>query len=135
MSQMTARDGLNEVDQALFPARSELLTLHQLRQQETITPKRVQQETTLVHYHGADRELGEGRSATWWTTTDQANIFQSVEDVQRGLALPPECGHRNAVSVAKIPKGTEVEAFSGSAASPPSQSMGVSPGWFKSNKI
>ena len=81
-----------------------------------------------MQYHRADRELGQGRSAIWWTTTDQANIFTEIEDVQRGLALPPEWGPRNAASVAKIPNGAEVEAFVGEAAPKPSESMGVLPG-------
>lgn len=39
----------------------------------------------------------------------------TVDSVRNGLALPPGWGPRDAVSVARIPKGTEVEFFHGTA--------------------
>ncbi|HCU65778.1 MAG TPA: hypothetical protein DF774_08465 [Rheinheimera sp.] len=70
----------------------------------------------LVQFHRSDRELGKGRSAAWWTTPDQANVFKSIDDVRQNLALPPNWGPRDAVSIAKIPKGAEVEYYLGTAA-------------------
>jgi len=43
----------------------------------------------LVQYH-ADSALGDGRSAKWWTTTDQANSFTTLDEMMQSLALPPE---------------------------------------------
>ena len=68
----------------------------------------------LVSYHG-DVPLGEGRSAKWWTSTDQANAMTTIDDVHQGLALPYEWGARDAVSVIKILKGTNITAYKGRA--------------------
>jgi hypothetical protein len=72
-------------------------------------------DLVLVQFHRSDRALGQGRSAAWWTTPEQANVFNTVGDVRQGLALPPGWGPRDAVSVARIPNGTEVEFFQGTA--------------------
>ncbi|WP_229711286.1 hypothetical protein, partial [Agarivorans gilvus] len=58
-------------------------------------------DLVLVSYH-ADTPLGEGRSAKWWTTTDQANAMSTIDDVHQGLALPHDWGVRDTVSVIKI---------------------------------
>ncbi len=44
------------------------------------------------------------------------NAFQTIDDVRQGLALPPGWGPRDTVSIAKVPKGAEVEFFKGAAA-------------------
>ncbi len=69
----------------------------------------------VVSYH-SDSPLGLGRSAKWWTTTDQANDMRTANDIHQGLALPPEWGAREVVSVAKIPQGTDITAYKGFAA-------------------
>ena len=69
----------------------------------------------LVQFHRSDRALGQGRSAAWWTTPDQANQFFTVDDVRQGLALPTGWGPRDAVSIARIPAGAQVEFFQGTA--------------------
>lgn len=69
----------------------------------------------LVQFHRSDRALGQGRSAAWWTTPDAANPLMTIDDVRQGFALPPGWGPRDAVSVARIPRGTEVEFFRGTA--------------------
>ena len=76
----------------------------------------LQDDLTLVQFHRSDRELGQGRSAMWWTSPDQANSMSTIGDVRGSLALPPGWGARDAVSVARIPSGTEVEYYLGSAA-------------------
>lgn len=75
----------------------------------------LEDDLLLVQFHRSDRALGQGRSAAWWTTPEQANRFLTVDDVRQGLALPPGWGPRDAVSVARIPRGAEVEYFQGSA--------------------
>ncbi|MDG5493415.1 RHS repeat-associated core domain-containing protein [Niveispirillum sp. BGYR6] len=82
------------------------------------------EDLTLVSYH-QDTPFGEGRSAKWWTTTDQANSFSTVDDVHQGLALPPEWGKREVTSVAKIPKGTDITAYIGTAKEQQSNISGV----------
>jgi RHS repeat-associated protein len=71
-------------------------------------------DLTLVSYH-ADVPLGDGRSAKWWTSTDQANKMSTIDDVHQGLALPYEWGVRDTVSMIKIPKGTDITAYKGQA--------------------
>jgi hypothetical protein len=75
----------------------------------------LEDDLLLVQFHRADRALGQGRSAAWWTTPDQANQFFTIGDMRQGLALPPGWGPRDAVSIARIPQGTEVEFFQGTA--------------------
>ena len=67
-----------------------------------------------MQYH-PDRALGDRRTAKWWTTTAEANQISSVAELRKRLALPPEWGDRSAVSVARIPKGTEIEYYVGTA--------------------
>ncbi len=73
------------------------------------------EDLVLVQYHRADRALGQGRSAKWWTTPSQANALATLGEVQDVLALPPGWGPRNAVSVARIPARTKIEYFLGTA--------------------
>lgn len=73
------------------------------------------EDLTLVSYH-ADTPLGQGRSAKWWTSLSEGNGFSTIGDVHQGLALPPEWGTREVVSVIRIPKGTDVTAYVGHAA-------------------
>lgn len=70
-------------------------------------------DLTLVQY-----PVGDGTRATakWWTSTDEGNLAQTMDDVHRRLALLPEWGDRNAVRVARIPEGTEVEYLYGRTA-------------------
>jgi hypothetical protein len=75
----------------------------------------LEEDLILVQYHASDVSLGAGRSAKWWTTTEQANQFSTGEALQHGLALPPDWGARDAVSVARIPKGTQVDFHQGTA--------------------
>ena len=58
----------------------------------------------MVSYH-ADVPLGGGRSAKWWTTTDQANAMSMIDDVHQGLALPHDWGVRDTVSIITAYKG------------------------------
>ena len=39
-----------------------------------------------------------------------------IEDIHQGLALPPEWGTREMVTVMRIPKGTDITAYVGQAA-------------------
>lgn len=71
-------------------------------------------ELILVQYH-QDTLLGDGRSAKYWTPVEQANKFRTIADVHDISALLPEWGPREVVSVARIPKGTEIEILSGKA--------------------
>lgn len=41
--------------------------------------------------------------------------MSTIDDVHQGLALPPEWGSRDAVTVIKIPKGTDITAYKGLA--------------------
>ncbi len=75
---------------------------------------RLKDDLVLVSYH-ADVPLGQNRTAKWWTTTDQANAMPTIEDIHQRLALPPEWGTREAVSVIRIPKGSEITAYKGLA--------------------
>lgn len=74
---------------------------------------KLDEDLVLVQFHSA-QPFGE-RSLKWWTTAEQANSFGTIEDVRRGLALPPDWGPRNVVTVARIPKGTEISAYVGRA--------------------
>jgi hypothetical protein len=68
----------------------------------------------LVSYH-VDKPVGQGRSVKWWTTFEQGNKMSTIEDIHQSLALLPEWGSREAVSVAKIPQGTKIESYQGFA--------------------
>lgn len=46
----------------------------------------LEDDLVLVQFH-ADTALGDGRSAKWWTTLDQANSFSTIEDVQQLIQL------------------------------------------------
>jgi RHS repeat-associated protein len=70
-------------------------------------------DLVLVQYHDAAVPLGGGRSAKYWTTVDDVNPLSTVDDVMELEALLPEWGARDAVSIARIPKGTHVSAFVG----------------------
>lgn len=74
------------------------------------------EDMLLIQYHRSDRSLGQGRSAAWWTTPQAANPLGTEAAVRQSFALPPGWGPRDAVSVARIPKGAQVEYFSGTAA-------------------
>ena len=82
------------------------------------------QDMTLVQYHRADTALGDGRSASWWTTTDSANNLSTVDAMREALALPPDWGPRDAVSVARIPAGTDVTYYEGTAVEQVSKQTG-----------
>lgn len=75
----------------------------------------LENDMLLVQFHRSDRLLGQGRSAAWWTTPDAANPLLTENAVRESFALPPGWGPRDAVSVARIPKGAEVEYFTGTA--------------------
>jgi hypothetical protein len=75
---------------------------------------KLEQELVLVQYH-RDTILGNKRSAKYWTPVEQANAFKTISEVTEKSALLPEWGDRNVVSVARIPKGAEVEFLSGKA--------------------
>jgi hypothetical protein len=64
----------------------------------------------------------------YWTSTAQANKFKTVDDVTQKLALLPKWGERNVVSVAKIPKGTEITYCLGKAELQISKPAGKFPG-------
>lgn len=76
----------------------------------------LEKEMVLVQYHDANLKIGEGRSAKWWTSHLEGNKITTVNDIHQKLALPQEWGERGAVSIAKIPAGTEVEYIQGGAA-------------------
>ncbi|WP_232448353.1 DUF4150 domain-containing protein [Burkholderia ubonensis] len=75
----------------------------------------LEEDMTFVSYH-ADTPLGQGRSAKWWTSLEQGNKFSTIKDVHQGLALPPEWGSREVVTVMRVPKGTDITAYVGHAA-------------------
>lgn len=75
----------------------------------------LKEDLTLVSYH-SNVPLGQGRTAKWWTTPQQGNAMGTVEQVHQSLALPPEWGAREAVTVIRIPKGTDITAYVGEAA-------------------
>jgi len=68
---------------------------------------RTAKDIVLVQFH-PDKVIGAGRSLKYWTSVDEANAFTSTDDIMHKLAILPEWGERGAVSVARIPKGTEV---------------------------
>jgi len=74
----------------------------------------IDNDLVLVSYH-TDVPLGQNRSAKWWTTNEQANVMPTIDDVHQGLALPREWGSRDAVTVVRIPKGTDITAYKGQA--------------------
>lgn len=71
------------------------------------------EDLTVVQFFDADNP----GSMKWWTTTDEANAMQTIDDVRQGLALPPEWGPRTASRVATIPEGTDVTFLQGAARS------------------
>ena len=75
----------------------------------------LKEDLLIVQYHRSDRELGDGRSAAWWTTHSQANELLTENSIRGKLALPPGWGPRDSVTIARIPKGTEVEYAQGTA--------------------
>jgi len=84
----------------------------------------LEDDLILIQFHRGDRALDAGRSAKWWTTSDQGlQVYQSEESIRQVLALPPAWGPRDAVSVARIPKGTHVTFYEGLTA--PQVSDGV----------
>lgn len=79
----------------------------------------LEEDLLLVQLH-ADVPLGRGRSAKYWTTVDQANAYGSLDDYREFSALDPEweklSGPRVQISVARVPKGAEVDFAIGHAA-------------------
>ena len=75
----------------------------------------VDEDMTLVQFHRSDRALGQGRSAAWWTTPEAANSLATEDAFRKSFALPAGWGPRDAVSVARIPKGSNVEYHIGKA--------------------
>jgi hypothetical protein len=78
----------------------------------------------LVQFH-SEKALGIGRSAKYWTTIEQANSLKTLDEVAKKLALPSNWGERNVVSIARIPKGTEVTYCFGRAESQISKTEGI----------
>lgn len=74
----------------------------------------LQHDLLLVQFH-QNTPLGNGRSAKWWTPVEQANAVTTLREVLEVLALIPEWGPREAVSVARIPRGTHVTFYRGLA--------------------
>ena len=68
-------------------------------------------DMTLVQYFDADNP----GSTKWWTSADEANSFETMDDVIEGLALSPDWGPRTGVRVAHIPEGTDVSFLHGTA--------------------
>ncbi|MFH1780581.1 MAG: hypothetical protein ABH841_01040, partial [Candidatus Nealsonbacteria bacterium] len=74
-------------------------------------------DLVIVQFH-ADKSIGlagEGRSLKYWTSVGQANEFKTMDDVLQELALMPEWGERGIVSLARIPKGTQLAFCFGQA--------------------
>lgn len=80
----------------------------------------VEEDIVLVQYHAnIPLETKDGkpkRSLKWWTTVDQAKQIATADDACERLALLPEWGPREVMSVARIPKGTQVTFMIGEAA-------------------
>jgi hypothetical protein len=76
------------------------------------------EDLVLVQFHSSTVPLGRGRTAAWWTTTEQANKLMTEMDVRQKLSLPLIWGPRDAVSIARIPKGTSSEFIKGLAKAP-----------------
>lgn len=81
------------------------------------------EDLLLVQFH-SKTPLQVGRSAKWWTPVSQANALPTLTEILEALALPPEFGPRESVSVARIPKGTVVTYYEGLAKEQFSQSLG-----------
>ena len=71
-------------------------------------------DLTLVQFH-SNAPIGSGRTLKWWTSLEQANKFSTEEDLLQSLALLPEWGERNYVTLIRIPKGTDVAFYKGFA--------------------
>jgi hypothetical protein len=80
----------------------------------------VRDDLVLVQYH-RDVPLGQGRSAKFWTPVETANKYATLGEVMENSALLPEWGPRDIVSVARVPRGTEVTYYVGEAARQVSQ--------------
>jgi hypothetical protein len=80
----------------------------------------VRDDLVLVQYH-RDVPLGQGRSAKFWTPVETANKYATLGEVMENSALLPEWGPRDVVSVARVPRGTEVTYYVGEAARQVSQ--------------
>lgn len=82
---------------------------------------KLEKDLILIQYHDADREIGKDRTLKWWTSAAQGNAMNTVRNIQGSLGLP--WGKRNAVSVARIPAGTEIEYVHGTASSQDSENF------------
>ena len=80
---------------------------------------KLKEDLYLVNYHDFDKELGagrDGRTLKWATHIAVGNKMMTIEDVHQHLALvDPDWGKRNAVTLIKIPAGTDVSFISGKA--------------------
>ncbi|HEV8686729.1 MAG TPA: hypothetical protein VGQ84_05595 [Gaiellaceae bacterium] len=70
-------------------------------------------DLVLVQYFD---ESSSSATMKWWTSTGDANTMATIEEVRHRLALLPDWGERDAVRVARVPRGTEVEFLHGQAA-------------------
>lgn len=71
----------------------------------------LKEDLFLVQFHGDTK----ARSLKYWTSLDQANKMSTMDDVVNQLALLPEWGNRNTVTIAKVSKGTTVNYCVGEA--------------------
>ncbi|MEZ4873003.1 MAG: pre-toxin TG domain-containing protein [Bdellovibrionales bacterium] len=71
----------------------------------------IDEDLILVKFHDSEN-MG---TMKYWTTLEQSNSISTIDDLHEQLALARVWGARDVVSVAKIPKGTEVSAIKGMA--------------------
>jgi hypothetical protein len=81
---------------------------------------KLKEDLVLLNYHDIDKNIGFGhndRSMKWATHISDGNKMLTVDDIHQHLALvSPDWGKRDAVSIIRIPAGTDVIFFSGQAA-------------------
>ena len=74
----------------------------------------IENDMVVIQYH-RDVPLGQGRSAKFWTPVESANKYATLSEVLEKSALLPEWGPRDVVTVARIPKGTDLTYYVGEA--------------------
>lgn len=75
----------------------------------------MREDLYLVNFHDADAALGNGRSLKWATHVEVGKNIKSVEDIYEHLGLLKDWSKRDAVTLIKIPKGTDATFVSGKA--------------------
>ena len=81
----------------------------------TVQDGPIDDDLYMVQIHASDKQLGNGRSARFWVSLEDAMSTKSEEEYRDAVALLQCWGPRDEVTVARIPRGEYVTYLEGLA--------------------